>query len=118
MKALCRSSRRLYLRALLVMIPVSLAWTGMAFAGAPAGEAIFLAQKCNMCHSVSSAGIEATIKAEKMKGPDLTGVAVDEAALKDYLMQKSEMNGKKHPKKISSEEDLKAVIDWIKAQKK
>ena len=41
----------------------------------PAGrQAVFLAQKCNTCHAVSSAGIEATTKSEKMKGPDLVGV--------------------------------------------
>ena len=31
-----------------------------AAAAAPDGKAIFLAQKCNLCHSVSAAGIERT----------------------------------------------------------
>ncbi len=37
------------------------------------GKQIFLAQKCNLCHSVPPAGIAATVKSERMKGPDLVG---------------------------------------------
>ena len=119
MKTLRRFRRQLCLRAPLLAVPILVLSATATFAGAPDGRAIFLSQKCNMCHSVSSAGIEATVKAEKMKGPDLVGVAAEAPALKDYLMQKSEMNGKKHPKKAGgSEDDLKALIDWIKAQKK
>ena len=41
------------------------------------GKAIFLAQKCNTCHSVSTEGIAATTKSEKMKGPDLINLKHD-----------------------------------------
>ena len=37
------------------------------------GKAAFVANKCNLCHAVSSAAVEATTKSEKMKGPDLKG---------------------------------------------
>ncbi len=95
-----------------------LLWSTAAFAG-PDGKQIFLGQKCNTCHSVSSAGIEATIKVEKMRGPDLAGVVSDKAKVKDYVLQKSEMNGKKHPKKVGgTDEDVTALVDWLAAQKK
>ena len=83
------------------------------------GKAIFLAQKCNMCHSVSTAAIEATTKSEKMKGPDLVNLKQDAKALTDYLMKKSDLNGKKHTKGFTgSEEELKALIAWMLEQKK
>lgn len=85
------------------------------------GKQIFLAQKCNMCHSVSSAGITATMKSEKMKGPDLTNLAAkqDAKALNEYLRKKAPINGKKHGKEFTgSDEELGALIAWLQAQKK
>ena len=88
-------------------------------AAAPDGKAIFLAQKCNMCHSVSTAGIEATTKSAAMKGPDLVNVKVDAAAITKFLHKETEMNGKKHPKDVKlPDADMKALTDWILAQKK
>jgi mono/diheme cytochrome c family protein len=85
------------------------------------GKQIFLAQKCNLCHGVSSAGINATTKSEKMKGPDLTGVApkVDARLLNDYLRKKAEINGKKHGKELTgSDEEIGALIAWLQKQEK
>lgn len=85
------------------------------------GKAIFLAQKCNMCHSVSSAGIEATTKSEKMKGPDITNNAAkqDAAVLTKYLRKQADLNGKKHTKAFTgSDEELGALIAWMQKQKK
>ena len=48
---------------------------GAANAAAADGKEIFLGQKCNMCHAVSSAGITPT---GKIKAPDLTGLASKE----------------------------------------
>jgi mono/diheme cytochrome c family protein len=95
-----------------------------AFAlAAPAAEAadgkeIFLAQKCNLCHAVSSAGIEATTTNEKLKGPDLSTVELADAeALAAYLKQEENLDGKKHKKKFTgSDDELKALIDWLKEQ--
>ena len=90
-----------------------------AGAAAPDGKAIFLAQKCNMCHAVSTAGIEATTKVASMKGPDLVNVKQDAAAITKFLHKETEMNGKKHPKEVKlPDADTKALIDWILAQKK
>ena len=83
------------------------------------GKAIFLAQKCNMCHSVSTAGIEATTKSEKMKGPDLVNNKRDAKVIADYLRKKADVNGKKHTKAFTgSDEEIGALIAWIQAQKK
>ena len=118
------------MRALLVLacaaallLPV-LAVSAPAASAAPAkldGKAIFLAQKCNLCHSVSSAAIQATVKSEKMKGPDLTGVApkLDAGLLNNYLRKKAEINGKKHGKEFTgTDEEIGALIAWLQKQEK
>jgi mono/diheme cytochrome c family protein len=88
-------------------------------AGKLDGKAIFLAQKCNMCHSVPTAGIEKTTKSEKMAGPDLVNVKEDAAALTKYLRKQADLKGKKHVKAFTgSDEELGALVAWIQAQKK
>jgi hypothetical protein len=90
-------------------------------AAAADGKELFLAQKCNMCHAVSSAGIEATTKSESMKGPDLTTVAqlLDPAWTADYIKKKVDKNGKKHTKEFKgTDEELATLITWLKAQAK
>ena len=85
------------------------------------GKAIFLAQKCNFCHTVSSAGIEATTKSDKMKGPDLAGLASkqDAKVLHDFLRKTGTIDGKKHGKQFTgSDEELGAVIAWLQKQDK
>jgi mono/diheme cytochrome c family protein len=85
------------------------------------GKAIFLAQKCNLCHSISTAGIEATTKSEKMKGPDLAGAAVkiDAKLLSGFLKKTAEINDKKHIKMFTgSDEELGALIAWLQKQEK
>ncbi|HEX4954566.1 MAG TPA: cytochrome c [Thermoanaerobaculia bacterium] len=94
---------------------------GTADAAAPDGKALFLAQKCNLCHSVSSVGITATSKSEKTAGPDLTTVAKphDAAFMKDFLLKKVDLNGKKHLKEFKgTDEELTALIAWVQAQHK
>lgn len=87
--------------------------------GQPDGKAIFLAQKCNMCHGVAAASIEATVKSEKMKGPDLSGFeAADVEAMKKFLLLKGEIDGQKHKKEFKgTDAELQAVLDWLKTQK-
>jgi hypothetical protein len=57
-----------------------------------------------MCHAVSTVGIEAKVKSEKMKGPDLVGLS-DAAALAPYLRGETEMNGSKHKKKFKGSDE-------------
>jgi mono/diheme cytochrome c family protein len=84
------------------------------------GKQIFLAQKCNICHSVSPAGIERTTKSEKMRGPDLVGLAQRDAKLLNgYLRKAADINGKKHGKQFTgSDEEIGALIAWLQKQEK
>lgn len=104
------------------------AWVWVLFVLAPsapvaaeegAGNA-FVDQKCNMCHSVSSAGIEAKVKSEAMKGPDLAGVTSRHESewLGKFLRREVQLNGADHKKEFKgSDEDLKALITWLDGQK-
>ena len=83
------------------------------------GKAIFLAQKCNMCHSIPTAGIEKTTKSATMAGPDLVNVKMDAGTMTKYLRKQADKGGKKHVKAFTgSDEELGALIAWIQAQKK
>jgi len=89
---------------------------GEASAATLDGKQIFLDQKCNMCHSVSSAGITPT---SKIKAPDLAGLASkeDPAFLTKFLKKAADKNGKKHIKPFTgTDEELAAVVAWLQKQ--
>jgi len=95
-------------------------FTPAAFAAESArildGKVIFQAQKCDMCHGVSPAGITPT---GKIKAPDLTGRAAkrDAASLGKYLRQAEAIGGKKHLKAFTgSDEEIGALIAWLQKQ--
>ncbi len=110
------------MRTRTALLTLLAAAASIAFAAVPAeaadGKAVFLAEKCNLCHAVSSAGIEATTKSEAMKGPDLSTTGPhDPAALAKYLRQEETMDGKKHKKAFKgTDEDLQALIAWLNEQ--
>lgn len=113
------------LSIVLTVVMLAILYSGPAATPAAAqgakldGKAIFLAQKCNLCHSVSTAGIAATTKSEKMKGPDLVNLKHDAKLLNGYLRKTAEINGKKHVKGFTgSDEELGALMAWLQAQKK
>ena len=86
----------------------------------PAGHQAFVGLKCNMCHDVSSAGIEAKTKSEKMYGGNLVGLAEkwDAKTLAAYVTQEAEADGKKHKKEFKgSDEELQVLVDWLLEQK-
>ena len=90
------------------------------FVGADDGKEVFLAQKCNMCHAVSSADIEAKVKSEKMMGPNLTGmVNADNAeTIAKFLKKEAQIDGKDHKKEFAGTDDeLKTIIAWLETQK-
>jgi mono/diheme cytochrome c family protein len=82
------------------------------------GKQLFLREKCNLCHAVGKAGIAATVKSEKMQGPDLSKVTDRKPALlTDYLRQKTEIDGTKHKKAFKgSDEELGALVSWLQRQ--
>src|SRR6185436_14705985 len=72
------------LTLLLLTVLYSGAAVGQA-SGKLDGKALFLAQKCNVCHSVPTAGIERTVKSEKVMGPDLVNIKTDAGVLIKFL---------------------------------
>jgi len=106
------------LAAVLVSSALSAGSATLAGAATLDGKQIFLDQKCNMCHTVSSAGITPT---SKIKAPDLTGLAAKEDAawIGKFLRKEADKNGKKHIKPFTgSDEELGAVIAWLQKQTK
>jgi mono/diheme cytochrome c family protein len=102
-----------------VLLLATVSSLALAAAAKLDGKAIFLANKCNTCHSVSTAGIERTTKSEKMAGPDLVNVKTDAETLAKYLRKEADKKGKKHGKAFTgSDEEIGALIAWIQAQKK
>lgn len=88
------------------------------------GKALFTQYKCNSCHSVTSQGIavveeegeEAEGDEEATKPSDLSDVGSkhDAAWLKDWLMKKVDLDGKKHRKKVEFKgSDLNTLTTWL-----
>ena len=104
------------LAAAIVSFAVSAGSVTLAGAATPDGKQIFLDQKCNMCHTVSSAGITPT---SKIKAPDLAGLASKEDAawLTKFLKKEADKKGKKHIKPFTgSDEELGALVAWLQKQ--
>jgi mono/diheme cytochrome c family protein len=105
-----------------LVLAIAIASVGAAQEAALDGKEIFLAQKCNLCHSVEAAGIERTMKSEKLAGPELTGLITaetDRAWLAQFLRKQVDKETKKHGKEFKgSDEELTAVLDWLALQKK
>ena len=84
------------------------------------GQALFIANKCNMCHSVPAVGIEAKVKVETMKGPDITKAAArfEPDDLAKYIRKQAQLEGKDHKKEFKgSDEELAAMIAWLQQLK-
>ena len=87
----------------------------------PAGKAVFMAQKCNMCHNVPPAGIVRTTKSDKVAGPDIPGDNTGQPAsfwaafLKKEVVNKE---GNKHSKEWKgTDEELKQISEWMASLK-
>lgn len=81
------------------------------------GKTLFTAQKCDVCHTVSAAGIKAT---SKIKAPDLSATPLrDAAVLGKYLRKTEPLGGKTHAKAfMGSDEEIGALIAWLQKQGK
>lgn len=115
--------RKLYVIAGLAVLGMVAMTAAAGAEEMPTGHTVYLEMKCNMCHAVSSAGIEAKTKSEKMKGPDLVNLAgheslADAGALAKYIKQETELNGAEHKKGFKgTDEELQALVDWLLEQK-
>ena len=84
------------------------------------GKQEYVDQKCNMCHGVSTVGIEAKTTSDKMKGPDLVDLAEEWSgkSLVEYMKREADKDGKQHKKEFKgSDEELQAIVDWLLEQK-
>ena len=86
--------------------------------GGDKGREIFQKQKCNTCHTVKAAGIEAKTTSDRMKGPELSGYELDVkfADLAAFLRKEGEMDGTdgKHKAEFKgTDEELQTIIDWL-----
>ncbi len=91
----------------------------------PAGQQVFIAQKCQMCHTVYSEGIgeppaEDAKKEEEEEAaagpPDLSMAGAGRTAewISLFLQKKEALNDKKHMTSFKgSDEDLAALADWL-----
>lgn len=110
------------LAALLVMaVVLSTPSVARAAEGGGDGKAVFLAQKCNLCHSIASQGIESKATSEKTKGPDLSGVGAerDVAWITKFLKREEKLDGKPHKKEWKgTDAELQTLALWLSQQKK
>ncbi len=109
-------------RILLIALAVAIA--AFAFSAVPAAQAADAetalklyteTHKCNMCHAVPAAEIEAKTKSEKMKGADLGGhIEADFETIAAYVRKEGELDGKTHKKPFKgTDEELQAIVDWL-----
>lgn len=117
--------------------PMGLALAGVAalavFAAPPSpapaadGKEIFLANKCNSCHSIKSQSVvkkadpaEEPAKEGDRKPPDLSDVGKKRKAdwIAQYMMKAVDNDGEKHRKKFKgTEADLKILAAWLETLK-
>lgn len=83
------------------------------------GKAVFEAQKCQTCHSVSKAGIESKTKSGKLFGGDLSAVAakLDPTWAAKFIKGDEKKDGETHKKKsTATDAELADLIAWLKTQ--
>jgi hypothetical protein len=80
------------------------------------GKTIFVNNKCNMCHTVTSAGIES----KKSDAVDLSTVGKDKTVefLTKYLKKETKLNDKDHKSSYKgTDEDLTKLVEWLSTLK-
>lgn len=101
------------MRALTLALVLVVAAASIAAAD---GKKAFLDNSCDRCHSVEAHDIEATVKSERMRGPDLseTGKTRDADWFAGYLAKDLDLEGKPHRAMYrGSDEDLRTISDWL-----
>ena len=91
--------------------PVAEPTPPVATTGGPDGAALFEAQKCGMCHLVTSLGL-----GKGKKGPDLTGEGKkrDATWIRGWMKKEIQLNGKAHLKALTlPDADFDALVKWL-----
>lgn len=100
--------------ALAVLVAASLAIPAAATDAEKAQELFVDTHKCNTCHTVDAASIEA--RSEKMKSTDLSGYSSDDvASLARFLRKEAPgADGEDHKRTFKgTDEELQAIVDWL-----
>ena len=98
---------------------IALGFVSAAFAEDAPGKKVFIANKCNTCHSIESQAITMTLKSSK--APDLSDVGSKHNAdwMVKYISKEETKNDKKHMKAwTGTKEDLQTVAKWLETLKK
>jgi cytochrome c2 len=85
-----------------------------------AGKKEFQSQECNKCHSVKSQDIVATLKVEKMHGPDMSEVGTrrDVATIKQIVLREIPIEGHDHKGKWKgNDKQLEVIANWLASLK-
>ncbi|HEX9250625.1 MAG TPA: c-type cytochrome [Ignavibacteriaceae bacterium] len=80
------------------------------------GKTIFVNNKCNMCHTVTSAGIES----KKSDAVDLSNVGKDKTVefLTKFLKKEAKLNDKDHKASFKgTDEELTKLVEWLSTLK-
>ena len=105
---------------LVVLVIVAVFGLSLAAADELDGRKLFHNKKCGMCHSVSSAQIQAKITTGKSAGGDLSGVSAkhDSPWIAKFLRGKEKLDGQPHRTSFKgTDEELQALVDWLLEQK-
>jgi mono/diheme cytochrome c family protein len=99
------------------------AMVAMAKASHADGKSIFLANKCNSCHSISAQGVQVKKSDDDdggTKPPDLSHVGKTQSAqwITGFLHKTETLKGKKHKKAWKgSDADLTTLANWLASLK-
>jgi hypothetical protein len=80
------------------------------------GKKVFVDNKCNMCHTVTVAGIES----KKSDASDLSVVGKDRTVefLTKYLKKEAKLNDKDHKSSFKgTDEELTILVEWLSTLK-
>lgn len=82
----------------------------------PAGKKIFVDNKCNMCHTIKSVGIES----KKSDATDLSNVGAEmkKDDMIKYLKKEMKLNDKVHKTAFKgTDEELMKLVEWLSTLK-
>jgi hypothetical protein len=94
-------------------------FSGFAYSANPEGKdgkELFVEKKCNLCHSVESAGIESKMKT----AVDLSNVGdkYDAEFLAKYLTKNETIDDKEHKVTLKgTEEEINTITEWLSSLK-
>lgn len=103
--------KKLSISALLILAGVSFTGFSLFNNAEDPGQKAFVSNKCNMCHSVSAAGVTT-----KGKGGDLSTIGKTHKAefIKAYVTKKEKVNGKEHKATWKgTDQELTDLSNWL-----